>query len=273
MLSFRGSSHTKRYSSFRPWVVSRTGGIEHTGYDKYLKNYISSCKSYSGLTILGQYYESDSLKKVPEKINKKIQLSDFLSDIKDSDATATLFVLLSNDWKTLLTDHEGHLLKLEKDAKAKWDKLSPKEKINYNAYQEKPWKKSTKDHIHNQFEKYEKILKETLMNSTLEHLYHSSILERIHPKIKYLPFLFAILNSVLRKYLNDWSRNKTFKNKNNVPIKCHFVNVSFQFFNSSNPELLFDPDDYTCELTHRTGESMDELVVTWRDTLLKVLNT
>ena len=105
-------------------------------------------------------------------------------------------------------------------------------------------------------------------NSNLEFFYHSSVLERINPKIVSLPLYFAVLNSVLKIKLNSWTKNETFVNRNGRPIKCVFVCVRDQFFKSTDPSTLFIESEEDGELVHRKNWAMDVLVAHWKEALL-----
>ena len=113
-------------------------------------------------------------------------------------------------------------------------------------------------------------MKTILKSSTLEVLHHSSVLERLNPKIPYLNLYFAILNSVLEKNLEIWTKKGTFKNKFGKCIVCKFVNVKEQFFLRADPRSIFQKSEVEDdkELTHRNDDAMDELVAIWRSSVI-----
>ena len=106
------------------------------------------------------------------------------------------------------------MLKINSTAKYVCRQLSPKEKINYNVQIHKPLQKQSRVHIEKQFESYEILLKSMLSKTNIKDFCHSSVLEKINHNIQDLPFYFAIFNSFLRKNIETWDRNHTFKNKN-----------------------------------------------------------
>lgn len=273
MISAKGSSHLKRY-------ISGGGAKENDNslFNQHLAGF-QKCSSYPGLTVMGVFFEKTSLYKLPEIgdkrqkkyiEDKKSQFIQFALDLAGFGEIETLGVLLSNDYKTFLTDHKGHMLKLSKGARKKWSKMSPAEQCNYDIYTEKVWTVSARVHLNTQFLKYENILKLILRRSTLEVFHHSSVLERISPQIPFLPLYFAIFNSVLEKYLEIWTKQGTFKNKFGKPIVCKFVNVKDKFFLRADPQSVFTQREISLggELTHRNDEAMDELVAAWRSKMI-----
>lgn len=288
MLSIKGTSHAKRYSSTRKYYVWDEGR-KTSLFEKHLQVHgIHKCSSYPGLTVMGEFFDRNSLDKLPalsvlRKIHrpdletrnlisylegKESQFKAFARDLGNGIDMGTLVVLQSNDYKTFLTDHKGNMLKLVRAARGKWDNLKSKGlKCNYDAYAEKPLKKEARLHLEGQFDKYAEILKPILEKSVLEVLHHSSVLERINPDIPYLPLYFAIFNSVLKRYLDTWTKKKTFLNKFGKPIVCKFVSVREQFFMEDDPTSLFT--EKSGELTHRTDEAMDRLIAIWRRKLLQ----
>ena len=263
-MSIKSTSHLRDFSS------AESG----SKFPTHLSDLVSSCSYFSGLAIMGDRFERNSLNKLAtNSTNKKNQVQDFIDEVESSDADALLFVLLSNDYKTFLTN-KGHMLKINPTAKDVWRQLSPKEKINYNVQIHKPLQKQSRIHIETQFENYEVLLKAMLSKTNIKDFCHSSVLERINHNIKDLPFYFTIFNSFLRKNIETWDRNRTFKNKNGHPIKCHFINVADQFFNAIEPEELFVLWERKkfIELTHRTIGSYEDLVDKWKAGLKKCLN-
>ena len=250
-------------------------GTSHLAkFSRYLEGF-GSCSSYPGLTVMCDFFDRNSLQKWPKQGNaaqerykqkKTRQFEEFLLELSRLGVPEALLVLLSNDYKTFITDHKGHMLVLNKSARKKWNKLVPDEKCNYDVYEEKALKKPAKDHINKQFLRYEEILKNILKKSSLEVIHHSSILERINPAIPYLPLYFAILNSVLKKHLENWTKNETFKNKHGKPISCRFINVSKPFFSRTDPSSIFIAREVfkQKELTHRTDKVLDEIAAIWR---------
>ena len=155
MLSIKGTSHLKRYSSIQKGYNYEGHGNNNSLFDIHLKGF-QKCSSYGGLTVMGEFFEKESLKKLPKigdlrqinyKNTKKEQFKKFAIDIAGEGNLETLVVLLSNDYKCFLTDHEGHMLTLNKCARSKWDRLTNVQKCNYDAYVEKDWTKPAKEHL------------------------------------------------------------------------------------------------------------------------------
>ena len=276
MASLISSSHLNRYSSVNPryFRLANRSWSTQSLFEIHLKG-LSKCCPHPGLTIMGEYFYRNSLKKIPEhsqktfKNNKLVQFNTFSKDLSSGDEIATLVVGLSNDYKTFLSI-EGKMIPLTRKAKSHFDKLTKKEKATYDVLTHRPLLKTSKIHLESKFQAYENILTPILAKSNLEYFYHCSIFERINPRVANLPMYFAILNSFLKRKLNYWSRNETFKNRNGKPIKCIFVDVREQFFLAENPHKLFVDREVISggELVHRQDWALDELV---RD-LKKVLS-
>ena len=279
LLSMKGTSHLKRYSTYRPHRITLPNGQKKPLYAIHLKG-VQKCNSFGGLTVMNNFFQRDSLQKLsednPEDLeymeSKKKQLNTFTNLVKFGKEKATLFVLLSNDYKSFLS-RNNRMLSLNRTARKKWDKLSNLEKANYEVSVYKPLTRDDRKHIEEQFAIYSSFLKNLLKNTELEIFYHSSVLERINPKVKYLPLYFAIMNSILKHNMKVWSLNETFKNKFGNPIKCQFVCVRQQFFVPS-PESLFCESELSkfkrnqnIELTHRNEKSLDKLVSIWTKAL------
>lgn len=273
MVKLVATSHLKRYSSVYPRYIRLADGSSQSLFEVHLRG-LSKCSSHSGLTIMGKYFHRDSLKEIPEQSQKRfkqykaVQFNKFSKDLRCGNDMATLVVLLSNDYKTFLS-REGKMIPLTKSAKKHFNRLTPKEKAKYNVLDHRPLLKSSREHLENQFQVYENILKPILAKSNLEYFYHSSVLERINPKICNLPLYFAILNCFLKRKLSYWTRNETFKNKHGKPIKCIFVCVREQFFLAENPSDLFIESEVNGggELTHRQDWALDDLVRDWKKAL------
>ena len=272
MASLKATSHLKRYRSVRPYRVTLEDGTQTTLFNMHLGG-LTKCSSYRGLVIMGEHFDRESLEKIPEKAKKRFkedklkQFQDFSNDLSNNNDVATLVVLLSNDYKTFLSN-EGKMIPLHRNAKRRFDKLTNKQKITYSVDTHKPLLITSKNHLDKEFQKYENILKPILAKSNLEFFYHSSVLERINPKIVSLPLYFAVFNSVLKLKLNSWTKNETFVNRNGKPIKCIFVCVRDQFFESKDPSSLFIESIDDGELVHRKDWAMDVLVARWKKALL-----
>ena len=270
MASLKASSHLKRYSSVHPCYTNES---TQSLFQIHLGG-LTKCSSYPGLTIMSQYFYDDTLKKIPVhsqkvfKRRKSIQLKDFSRDMSSGNDLATLVVLLSNDYKTFLSK-DGKMIPLTRYAKKHFEKLTSEQKAAYNTKDHNPLQKSSREHLENQFQAYENILKPILAKSNLEYFYHSSVLERLNPKIACLPLYFAILNSFLKRKLNYWNLNETFKNRHGKPIRCIFVCVRKQFFKAENPPSLFIDKEVKRggELTHRKDWALDDLVRDWKKAL------
>lgn len=270
MVVAAGSSHLFRYAS-----TAYAKQNANSPYRLHMKGF-SEVISLSGLTVMDECFEKDTLKKMNSKPPKKIlQFEDFAAALETCGDIEALLVDLSNDYKTYVTDHEGNMLNLISTAVRKWKDMDPELKCDYNVFTEKSWTKTTRLHIFAQFKKYEKILKPILGNSPIEILHHSSILERLNPKIPNLDLYFAILNSVLEHFLKRWTKNKAFKNKHGKAIVCRFVSVKDQFFNAKfkyrDQTSLFTFTDIEKgkELTHRNAKAMDELARKWSAKVIK----
>ena len=273
-----GSSHVNRFSPNYQYPIRLEDGSYQSPFQVHLGGFYNF-RSFGGLIIMNKIFERDYLEVLPDQSRKtfrrikKTQFLDFSNYLSSGVENSALLVCLSNDWKCFLTDHKGHMLPLMSSAYVKWRKLSAEEKANYDAFVYKPLFKESRLHLESQFLMYEQILKPILAKSKLESIYHSSVLERMHPKYPYLPFHFAILNSYLKKYLKIWNNNKTFVNKYGTPIKCNFVNVADQFHLAENPQLLFIRREIDAggELTHRTNEAYDKLAAKWRKPFAKFI--
>ena len=273
-LSLMGTSHLRPFSFPRnPQEVEMEDGEIKYNFHIHFPG-ILKCSSFSGLVVMGKFFESDSLKPLNLNIyknkqyvkHKTNQLKKFVADVQTTNHNACLFVLLSNDYKCFLTDHQGHMLKLSKGAKKRWDDLTPLQRSNYDAYEMKPWPKATRVFIEGQFEKYEIFLKDMLKNSPLEKFHHSTVLERLNYELPYLDLYFAIFNSVLKLFVHKWSRKKTFINKFGVNIKCYLVNVRRHYYYAKPPSSIFLDWEVANkrEQTHRKEGALNGLASDWK---------
>ena len=247
MIAIHTSSHCKRFSSKNPCHIFKDGKRQSL-FSLHLPG-VNRCLSYPGLTLLGKHFERNgptALQPLPqspendESIGYKItQVNNFARGIINGQETSILLVTLSNDYKTFVTDHNGHFVTLNPKARNKWNELSKIKKLNYDIKDYRPCTSSTTKHIDAQFLVYETILSNIFVKSKVEIFYQSSILERLNDEFPYLPLFFAILNSFLEHKVQSWNKNNVFKNKFGKPIKCIFVNVKKHFYLSKDPKSLF----------------------------------
>ena len=128
-------------------------------------------------------------------INHKVRkFNNFARDICKGEEKSLLLVTLSNDYKTLLTNHSRQMSPLTKYVKRIWSKLSSMEKCNFNEYGGNNfWTKELRLHINCQFLKYQEALHGILKNSNIVNFLNSLVLKRIQ---KNLIFAFILLFSI-----------------------------------------------------------------------------
>lgn len=260
-----GSSHLSRYKS----SYKNRNNPKSPFRAKFGK--FSQVKSCGGLSVMPVRFDRYTLKRISEDSEfykeKVRQLEEITLALERGEDVEALWVALSNDYKAFITNHLGKLLPLNKGAIEKWEKLKSEKgkRVGYNAFDKRPWSWKLRKQLMAQFGVYKDVLASILSRSSLKVLHHSSILERLNPAIEHLDFYFAVLNSVLQRHLERWSREEVFKNKHGEPIVCKFVNVKEQFCLAPEPELLFRPREVADrgELTHRNDEAMDVIADIW----------
>ena len=258
-----GTSHLKRFKS--TWASRRNPMSPYN-----LKFSEFSCiQSYGGLSVMPDRFDRNSLNMLPRNSDyykeKTRQFNQCIAELGGRREEELLWVALSNDYKTFITDHKGNLLDFSRGAVKKWEGLENKKRAVYNAYISKPWDKPLRVQVQSQFAVYENILQSMLSQSSVKVLHHSSVLERLNPKIEYLNLYFAIINSVLERSLTRWTKEEVFKNKFGCSISCKFVNVKELFYMAPDPERLFISKEIIAgkELTHRTDVAIDEVADIW----------
>ena len=83
-------------------------------------------------------------------------------------------------------------------------------------------------------------------------------MERINRRYPHLDFLFAILNSYLKRNLRNWTKSRSIKNIDGKPIAFKFINTQKLFHECPQPERLFVSWEVgpNAESTHRNPEEM-----------------
>lgn len=241
------SSHLKDYKSNDPDSLF-----------KDISRQFDHCYSFSGISLMPDCFERESLAKIVPKPKYQIEkVNKFIRIIQSNKDIIAFFLFLSNDWKCFLSK-DLYLISLSQDVISEWNNSHGNSKCNYDAISRKSLTKESRHHMNAQFDIYKNILKSILLQTDIETLYHSSVLERLNPRYPHLDLLFAILNSYLLYHLNLWTKKHTFKNKHGKSIKCVFLSATHLFHLQASPQSLFCPKELKRggEVTHRTPDAI-----------------
>ena len=222
--------------------------------------------AYSGLTVAPNQFGlgAGNLRKLQSKTNGKVkQVENMSNKIANSKYKIALQVSGSNDFKFFIVNN-GNIVPLLHCGVSVWGKLSTKNKSVFSPKRVLIFGKSSRDFIKSQVVAYVALIADMYRNSSFEFVFHSSILERNYkyePQLKNLDIYLALVNYLLKIELQKLNLSPGVLNKQGKKISWHFINVSKQYFENTNPKLLFKkPDLRRGEFIHRTTESMQKLV-------------
>ena len=238
----------------------------------------STINSWSGLTLAPVEFNRQGWGHLKVKTTLRTKQVDELRDaIRSSSHRNALVVGGGNDYKWFIVS-KGRPCPFTKNGWGVWKdlkieekiKFSPKRHIVLDIFGVKEMKKKIKtfcDDLENLF-----------VDSSFEHVFVSSILERRSRELEHLEVYFAHINHFLQ---NQVTRMNVEDGKGSVPnvqgvrIKFHFINVSGQFFSTSEDKIvgLFRSGERgTGNLTHRDMPALEDLCHTYVKEMASVLN-
>lgn len=248
---------------------------QHTQFASNFKTLLpgaTSIDARKGMILMPLEFSQHSLDHMNKSSFRISQVEKTTKSLQSSDCDNCLMVTGSNDHKALLVNR-GQFIELKPHSAEIWENMSPQQKINYNCRTLGFLPVESRDFLTEKLQEYKNALTSLFSGSTIKKVFHSSILERIYPGQSNLDLYFAILNSYLKKMLNECNSKNPIFNKNGEKIKWVYINVTEQYYGALDPSTLFRPGEQkTGVMTHRHDEAMKDMVKKYHAFIVKNLN-